>query len=69
MPKDAPLPEGNTSGSAEGSMIQKELMELCTILSDCDDFGGDSPKQGRKNDDKVQGRIALGSKKLNLMQI
>ena len=68
MSEDAPLPEGNTSGSAEGSMIQNELMELCTILSDCDDFGDDSPKRGRKND-KVQGRIALRSKKLNLMQI
>ena len=28
LPKDAPLPEGNTSGSAEGSMLQKELMEV-----------------------------------------
>jgi hypothetical protein len=33
LPKDAPLPEGNTSGSAEGSMLQKELMELCTKFS------------------------------------
>ena len=33
LPKDAPLPEGNTSGSAEGSMLQKELTELCTKFS------------------------------------
>ena len=33
MLHDAPLPEGNTSGSAEGSLQIKELMELCTKLS------------------------------------
>jgi hypothetical protein len=32
MLHDAPLPEVNTSGSAEGSFQIKELMELCTKL-------------------------------------
>ena len=33
LSNDAPLSEGNTSGSVEGSMLQKELMELCTKYS------------------------------------
>ena len=34
LPHDVPIPEGNTSGSAEGSKTLKELTDLCTHLSD-----------------------------------
>ena len=40
------------------------IFKFFWILSDYDDFGGDSPKQGRKNDDKIQGKIALSMLKL-----
>lgn len=32
LPKDAPLPAGNTAGSAEGSLQYNELIEICTKL-------------------------------------